>query len=280
MDLWHAVVLSVIQGLTEFLPVSSSGHLVLGARLFGLQNPSLTFSIWVHVGTAFATIVMLREKIYLILSGLFFPKSIEEKKRCFSIAAYVVAASIPAGIVGLALEKKIDAYFSSSLAASVGLIITGCILCLSKSLSTGRSTGDSKPLSTQSSLLGTVTLQKSIAVGVSQAVAIVPGISRSGTTITTGLLSGMSRQDAAEFSFLLSLPAVLGAAFLDVLTAIKTQRPVIEPIALMGAFISFIVGLGALRIVFATIEKGELHKFSYYCWIVGTLGVVLSLLVP
>jgi undecaprenyl-diphosphatase len=90
----------------------------------------------------------------------------------------------------------------------------------------------------------------------------------------------MSRQDAAEFSFLLSLPAVLGAAFLDVLTAIKTQRPVIEPIALMGAFISFIVGLGALRIVFATIEKGELHKFSYYCWIVGTLGVVLSLLVP
>lgn len=278
MNLYQAVILSVIQGLTEFLPVSSSGHLVLGARLFGLPSPGLTFSIWVHVGTAFATIVMLRAKIYSILRGMFFPGSGAERKRSLSLVAYVVAASVPAGIVGLAFDEKIEACFSSTIAASAGLIVTGCILYLSKSLGTLRNTVVSKATVGEDPLFSTVTLQKAMAVGVSQAVAIVPGISRSGTTITTGLLSGMAHKDAAEFSFLLSLPAVLGAVFLDVVKAMELQGPVVEPMSLVGACISFIVGLAALRIVFRTVEKGELHKFSYYCWIVGTLGVILSLL--
>jgi len=221
---------------------------------------------------------MLRTKIYSILRGLFFPGSEVERKRSLSLVAYVIAASIPAGIVGLAFEEKIDACFSSTIAASAGLIVTGCILYLSKSLGTPRSTVASQVPVDEDPLFSTVTLQKAVAVGVSQAVAIIPGISRSGTTITTGLLSGMAHKDAAEFSFLLSLPAVLGAAFLDILKAMKVQGPVVEPISLMGACISFIVGLAALRIVFRTVEKGELHKFSYYCWMVGTLGVILSLL--
>lgn len=277
MDLWQVVVLSIIQGLTEFLPVSSSGHLILGSKLIGLPSPGLTFAIWVHVGTAFATVVMLRKNISWLIKGIFRPTSKQERKRCLILAGYIIAASIPAAIVGILFEDHIDTYFSSSLVASICLIVTGCILQFSKSTPSVKPTSAATKLSTQDFPLDTVTFPKSLIVGVSQAIAIIPGISRSGTTITAGLLTGMSREDSAVFSFLLSLPAVFGAAFLDIMQAVKTQKPVFEPMALLGGTISFGVGMIALAVLFRTIRKGELYKFSHYCWIVGILGVIVSL---
>lgn len=202
----RSVVLGIIQGLTEFLPVSSSGHLILGASLFGLEAPGLSFSIILHVGTALATIIMLRDDIASIFRGLFGPKG-AERSRAFQLVGFTVLASFPAALAGLLAGDVLEnMYFSQQLAA-LGLVGTGLLLVLNRPKESERGV--------PGALLGTVTGGKAFAVGLGQAVAVIPGVSRSGTTIVTAMSSGVSREDAARFSFLLSLPAVFGAALLD-----------------------------------------------------------------
>ncbi len=282
MSVWQAVILSVVQGLTEFLPVSSSGHLTLGAKFLGLPSPGLAFSIWVHLGTAMATIVMLHREIAWLLKGVFTPVLKEDRRRSLAITGYIIAASVPAGAIGLLFEDKIEASFSSGIAASIGLIITGCFLQLSrpKAANGFQSRNTSQGPKARQSALDTVTFPRSMAVGISQAIAVVPGISRSGTTIVSGLLSGMSREDAARFSFLLSLPAVFGAGLLDVRSALAAHVSPISANGLIGAGVSFLTGLFALSFLFKTVRKGELSKFSYYCWAVGVISLSFSLLRP
>ncbi len=276
MNLLQAVILSVIQGFTEFLPVSSSGHLTLGAKFLGLPSPGLSFSIWVHVGTAFATIAMLHREIAWLFKGLFAPETQGDRQRVLTIIGYIIAASVPAAIVGLLFDDLIESSFSSSIVASIGLIVTGCFLQLSKP---GKKAGaDRVRPEYEQQVLATATLPKSLTVGVCQAIAIVPGISRSGITITSAVLSGMSREDAARFSFLLSLPAVLGAGLLDIRSAMVAQVPLISTYSVVGALISFVTGLFALNFVFKTVRKGELWRFSYYCWAVGAFSLILSFL--
>lgn len=278
MNFWQAIILGAVQGFTEFLPVSSSGHLTLGAKFLGLPSPGLTFSIWVHMGTAFATLVMLRSEATWLIKGLFAPESREDRRRSLAIFAYLAAASVPAGVIGLLFEDRIEMSFSSVTVASTGLIITGCILYLSTRAAkvAAGSPGQCSP--TGQLPFETVTFSRSLVAGISQAIAIVPGISRSGMTISSGLVSGMSREDAARFSFLLSLPAVFGAGLLDVRSALVAHVPVVTAHGLIGAGISFLTGILALSFVFKTVRKGELSKFSYYCWAVGILSFVLSLL--
>ncbi|HHT84735.1 MAG: undecaprenyl-diphosphate phosphatase [Bacillota bacterium] len=272
MNWLQAVVLGVIQGLTEFLPVSSSGHLVLGARFVGLPSPGLSFSIWVHIGTAVATVVMLHKDIRWLAKNLFVPETKSNRSRALRIAGYLVAASVPAALVGLLLGDLVESAFSSPLVASAGLIVTGCFLQASRGKARSAH-AQSKP----SHELPTVTFQGAITVGILQAVAVIPGISRSGSTITAGLMSGMSREDAARFSFLLSLPAVFGSALLDISSALRAQAPVVSPYGLLGCFVSFVTGLLALGFVLRSVRQGELWKFSYYCWTVGICFLVLTL---
>jgi|LSQX01.1.fsa_nt_gb undecaprenyl-diphosphatase len=272
MNWLQAAVLGVIQGLTEFLPVSSSGHLVLGASFLGLPSPGLSFSIWVHIGTAAATMVMLRKDIRWLVKGLLAPETKQSRSRALAVAGYLVAGSVPAALVGLFLGDLVESAFSSTLVASVGLILTGCFLRASRG-----KTGLAHAGPGSSCHLPTVTLGRSLMVGLAQALAVMPGISRSGSTMTSGIISGMSREDAARFSFLLSLPAVFGSALLDIRSALRAQAPVVTFLDLTGCFISFITGLMALGFVLRTVRQGELWKFSYYCWAVGTCFLVLTL---
>ncbi|HHY11548.1 MAG TPA: undecaprenyl-diphosphate phosphatase [Firmicutes bacterium] len=279
MNWLQAAVLGIIQGLTEFLPVSSSGHLVLGSRCLGLPSPGLSFSIWVHIGTAVATVVMLHKEIAWLVKSLLAPETYDDRRRALAIAGYIVAASVPAALVGLLLEDLVDSSFSSTMIASAGLIITGCFLQLSRR-KTGPALMERQDRTESPQALTTVTFPRSLVVGVFQAVAIVPGISRSGLTMTSGIMSGMSREDAARFSFLLSLPAVFGSAVLDVRSALAAQVPVVTAHGLIGSAISFLTGLFALGIVFKTVREGELWKFSYYCWAVGICFLALSFARP
>jgi len=269
----QAVLLALIQGLTEFLPVSSSGHLVLGARLLGLVTPGLSFSIWVHAGTGFATVVMLYREISWLVTGLVSPELQGRKYQVLRVILLIVLASVPAGAVGLFFEDTIQSVFSSGLAASLGLLFTGFYL----RFSAGRE-GEGSCRGIE--ILETVDLRGSVLVGLSQAVAIIPGVSRSGTTITTGLLAGMSREDAARFSFLLSLPAVFGALLLDIRAALSSGEPVVTSQGLIGALVSFVAGLVALGWVFRVVRRGELSRFSYYCWALGLAGLTWFLLFP
>ncbi len=282
MSVWQAVILSIVQGLTEFLPVSSSGHLALAAKFLGLPSPGLAFSIWVHIGTAMATIVMLRKEIAWLVKGVFVPALKEDRRRPLAIAGYIIAASVPAAVIGLLFEDKIEASFSSAIVASIGLIITGCFLQFSRPTAANGFQGRNTLQRSKAGefTLGTVTFPRSVAVGISQAIAIVPGISRSGATIISGLLSGMSREDAARFSFLLSLPAVFGAALLDARSALVAHVSPISTNSVLGAGISFVIGLFALRFLLKIVRQGELSKFSYYCWAAGAVSLVLSLLRP
>lgn len=271
MNWLQAAALGIVQGLTEFLPVSSSGHLVLGARFLGLYSPGLSFSIWVHMGTALATVVMLRQDIRWLIKSLVAPETRRERLRALEIAGYLIVASLPAALVGVFLGELVERTFSSPWVASAGLIVTGCVLRAS------RGTTHTAGIQSKGSYdLPTVTLWRTLVVGISQAVAVIPGISRSGTTITSGLVSGMSREDAGRFSFLLSLPAVFGSALLDVRAALNAGLPVVTPHGFVGCLISFATGLIALGFVLKTVRQGELWKFSYYCWAVGICSLILT----
>ncbi len=313
MGLIRSVILGFIQGLTEFLPVSSSGHLILGASLFGLDAPGLSFSIVLHLGTALATIVMLRSEILWLIRGILGPRGVQ-RTRAFQMAGYIVLASVPAALAGILGGDLVDRMFSSEKVAAVGLIITGCLLRLTRSkkdraflpgqitenngFSEHHDLGPDIPSYRRGSGRGgtrlvrpghglekdlglqSVSAKRAFLVGIGQAVAVIPGISRSGITMATGILAGVSREDAARFSFLLSLPAVFGAAFLDLTKAVSAGLPLLSLEDLSGGIAAFIAGVFALATVFRLVKRGELSKFSYYCWFVGAAFLISLLFFP
>lgn len=305
MTMLQAVVQGLIQGFTEFLPVSSSGHLILGSAILGLPVPGLSFSIMLHVGTGFAVLVMLRRELTWILRALLRPDTPDERQRAVRLAAYVVLASIPAALVGILASDLIERSFSSGGVAALGLIVTGFLLKLtswrrpdaeeevelperegrSQEYPSYRPTSDSGRrfrrrrgrggrASRSGGDMPSVSLWRAALVGLSQAVAIVPGISRSGATIASGLLSGISREDAPRFSFLLSIPAVFGAALLDIRAAAASGASILTWQAFVGAATSFVAGLFALSVVFRVVRRGEISAFAYYCWIAGLSSLI------
>lgn len=269
MNALQAAFLGLLQGLSEFLPVSSSGHLVLGAALLGLPAPGLSFSILVHLGTALATVVMLRSEIAHLAGGLL-GRDPARRAEALRVAGLLAAASVPAALVGIFAGDLVDRAFSSPVVASVGLLVTGLVLRLTRTARAPRRPGDRD-------VLATLTTGRGLAVGLAQAVAVVPGVSRSGMTISAGLAVGMSREDAARFSFLLALPAVLGAALLDYRDAVRAGAPMVSAGGLVGAAVAFVSGMLALGIVFRVVRRGELSKFAYYCYLVGGASLVLLL---
>lgn len=262
MTVLEAILFGIVQGVTEFLPVSSSGHLALLHFFFGRTPESLTFDIAVHLGTALSVVVVYRKILSGIIKELLNFVTTGTKSKGSQLAVLVLAGSIPAGLIGVFFKAEIEQLFSNIYVVVFGFIFTGLILFLTRFRQQSGELGQNF-LSYDDNTK--ITLQQAIGVGVSQALAILPGISRSGSTIATGVLSGLSRKDAALFSFLLAVPAISGAGLLE---AFKLQSFTSAQLGVLlaGFITSFVVGYFSLKLLLRFVQKGRVHLFSYYLW--------------
>lgn len=254
MQIWQAALLGVVQGLTEFLPISSSGHLVLGQRLLGLTEPALMFDVAVHVGTLAAVVLVFSGDLWQIVRGLVFSDAQARQGR--RLLWLVVVGSIPTAIIGLLFKDQFESMFSSVAAVGAALLITGCLLMASRlAPPTGRA-------------INRVGAGRALAIGVIQGLAITPGISRSGSTISLALLLGVERSLAARLSFVLSIPAILGALLLQ---ALHLRDAALQPLTpmLVGGAAAAISGWVALKLLLRLVQGGKLYWFAYYCWPLG-----------
>lgn len=266
MDWFQALILGLIQGLTEYLPVSSSGHLAIGQALFGMNDGSdnLMFTVAVHVATVLSTLVILWSEIDWILRGLFKWKMNDETKYVLNI----LVSMIPVGIVGVFFKDQVEAIFGS------GLLVVGCCLLVTALLLVF--SYYAKPRQRER-----ITLRDAFIIGVAQACAVLPGLSRSGSTIATGLLLGNKKERLAQFSFLMVIPPILGEALLDVLKALKGEAVLggIDTLPLCVGFLAaFISGCFACKWMINIVKKGKLVYFGIYCAIVGLVTIACSLL--
>jgi len=272
MELYQGIILGIIQGLTEFLPVSSSGHLVLGQIFFGITESQLPFDISVHMGTLLAVLVVYASDIRAILVSVFgfISKAVSLKPMAhllkedknIQLAGLIVIGSIPTAFIGLILKQFEHILFASEVLVGFMLILTGTILWASKNFYFSKSKKDG------------FSIKKALIIGVGQGLAVIPGISRSGTTIALGMFLGLDRHNAAKFSFLLSIPAILGAQILSIKDMINSGL-VIDPITIYATIASFITGLLALKLLLSLVHSGRFHLFAPYCWLIGSL-VLLS----
>lgn len=264
MDWLQALVLGIVQGLTEYLPVSSSGHLAIGSYLFGIEGEeNLAFTVLVHVATVMSTFVVLWKEIDWILKGLFKFKMNDETKYFLNI----VVSMIPIGIVGVFFKDKVEEIFGS------GLLIVGCCLLLTAALLTF--SYYAKPRQREH-----ISLKDAFIIGLAQACAVLPGLSRSGSTIATGLLLGNKKEKLAQFSFLMVIPPILGEVLLDVLKAAKGEEAFgdISVLPLVVGFIAaFVSGCLACKWMINIVKKGKLLYFGIYCAIAGAVTIVCSL---
>lgn len=258
MTIWDAIILGTVQGLTEFLPVSSSGHLVLTEHFLGIAAGDLSFEVAVHLGTLVAVFAYFRGTIARVLAALVGRSHTDMTvTQGRLLLVQLLMGTIPAAVVGLLWKSEIEALFGESRLAAVFLVVTGVWLLSMRW----------RPIAT-----GRMTWWRALLIGTAQAVAILPGISRSGSTIATGTLIGVHPSQAAEFSFLLSIPAILGASLLSIPDA--AREGVLGAPHIVGALLAGTVGYAALRWVFASIRRGRFSLFGVYCLLVGMAGVV------
>lgn len=264
MDTLQAVLLGLLQGLTEYLPVSSSGHLVIASHLLGVDaDQNLSFTIVVHVATVLSTIVILWREIWWILRGLFEFKMNDATRYAISI----VISMIPIGIVGVFFKDKVEAVFGS------GIFVVGVMLCVTALLLAFAYYA--RPRAKES-----VSYVDALIIGLSQALAVLPGLSRSGTTIATGLLIGNKKETMAQFSFLMVIPPILGEALLDGIklmgdTAETMAVSTISPVALFAGFAAaFLSGCLACKWMINIVRKGKLLWFAIYCGLAGILSLI------
>lgn len=256
MNIWEAIALGILQGLTEFLPVSSSGHLELANHLFGISEPNnLQFTIAVHCATVLSTIVVFWNEIGRIIAGVFKWKLNSETQFVINI----IVSMIPILFVGLFFKDAIEGLFTSNL------LLVGSMLLVTATLLT--LTHFSKPR------VLPITPKRAFIIGIAQSVAVLPGLSRSGSTIATGLLLGVNRDEVAKFSFLMVLVPILGMSFLEV---IGSQNGVeIATSNVIAGFISaFIAGVLACKFMIRIVSRGKLIWFAYYCAIIGISSII------
>ena len=265
MDWFEALILGIIQGLTEYLPVSSSGHLAIGQALFGMQDgeENLMFTVAVHVATVLSTLVIFWFEIAKIFRGLFKFEYNDETKYVLSI----IVSMIPVGIVGVFFKDYVEAIFGS------GLLVVGCCLLITSALLTF--SYYAKPRQKEH-----ISLKDAFIIGLAQAVAVLPGVSRSGSTIATGLLLGNKKEKLAQFSFLMVIPPILGEALLDILKSAKGENVMgsIEALPLtIGFLAAFLSGCLACKWMVNIVKRGKLIYFGIYCAIVGVATIIVSL---
>jgi undecaprenyl-diphosphatase len=279
MSLLRAAVLGVVQGATEFLPISSSGHLVLVPWLLGWPEPGLLFDTLVHWGTLLAVLAYYR-KDFLTLLGAWL-SSVRERRLDGDpqrrLAWLLLIGSVPAGLAGLLLQDFFENLFGQPPAAATLLLITGLLLAASEYWRHKQHSGAPRHAESRTPLASAARLSIGAAlfVGLAQALAIAPGISRSGATIAAGLLVGLSRPEAARFSFLLATPAILGAGLLQLadLAGGNVSAPWISVVA--GFLAAAVVGYLAIRFLLDYLQRHALYIFAVYCWLAGAVGLIV-----
>jgi len=262
MSLSHAIFLGIVQGLTEFLPISSSGHLVFFQSLFGMKEPQLFFDVMLHFGTLLAVVIYFRRDIGGIIRGIGSTvtgkRKNEEGIRLFFL---IFIASIPTGLMGFLLKDWFESLFSRPGIVGGMLLITGSILWLTRWVKR------------EDRRLDKMRWIDAILIGVAQGIAIIPGISRSGATISMGLFCGLNRELAGRFSFLLSIPAILGAMFLELWKV--SSMPELQAVSI-GTAMAFLAGFLSLAFLMKVIQMGKIYNFSYYCWGIGVVMIFLA----
>lgn len=267
MSWWEALILGIIQGLTEFLPVSSSGHLEIGQALLGTAGEeNLTFAIVVHTATVLSTLVILWHEVAQLFRGTFTTLKWNTEK---DYVAKIFVSMIPVFIVGMFFKDQVEAFFGNGLLlVGICLIITAILLWLSEFLTKRMNTTGHE-----------ITYRDAIIIGCAQAVAVLPGLSRSGTTIATGLLCGVKKESVAQFSFLMVLIPILGEAFLDLLKLIGGEMTIsIDRLPLVVGFVAaFLTGCFACRFMINIVRRQKLIYFAIYCLCVGIFAIVYGL---
>ncbi len=276
MDWLQALLLGVVQGLTEFLPVSSSGHLMIVRELLGVDGEGfLDFTVTVHLATVLSTVIVFWKPICRLLSGLFRFKYNDETDYVFKI----VVSMVPIAVVGLLFKDKVEALFSDSLfTVAVCLVITAVLLYLSDI--SGRTAVRCNETISTNKVRNGISYWQALAVGLGQAAAVAPGLSRSGTTIATGLLCGVRREVMAQFSFLMVLVPIIGEQFLDLLKSLTGDAVLgggLSPVCLVVGFLAaFLSGLLACKVMIALVKKARLTWFALYCLVVSLLLLIFA----
>ena len=270
MNWLQALVLGLVQGLTEFLPVSSSGHLAIGREILGVEaSEDLVFEVAVHTATVLATIVVFRKEILKLLQGLFKFKYNDETDYILKICV----SMIPVFIVGVFFKDYVESLFSSLLVVGVALLVTALLLYFSDKAAGRKVSATDKP--EQRNGIG---FRQAFIVGLGQALAVIPGLSRSGTTISTGLLCGVKREVVAQFSFLMVLVPILGEAFLDLVGGDMAASSVGATSLVIGFLAAFFSGLFACKVMISLVKRAKLKWFALYCAVVGLCVIVFTLL--
>ena len=271
MEIWKAIVVGIVQGLAEFLPISSSGHIVLTQFALGIQESGILFEVVLHVGTLLSVLVYFRKKLWDLTKSLWTREMVEERKWIFLLGVAtvpaVIAKLLPVGVMTdpktgekttRSLSDVFEVAYENPVLVSGLLLVTGALLLAPKVIKS-----KDRELSWWGALI----------MGVGQAFAILPGISRSGSTITAGLLGGVEPKKAAEFAFLMSIPAIAGAVVVKKDAFAEMSDASVTPYAL-GALASFLVGLFAVFVVMEAVRRGKFAHFAYYCFAAGIVGMI------
>lgn len=257
MDTLQAVLLGIVQGLTEFLPVSSSGHLQIAKELLGVEiGNNITFDVMLHAATVCSTIVVLWRELWRLLQGLFSRRFNEEQAYILKI----VISMVPAGIVGVLFSEQIEALFSSLGFVGAMLLLTALLLAFAYY---------AKPRQKEK-----ISYRDALLIGVAQAAATMPGLSRSGTTIATGLLLGNRKENVAYFSFLMVIPVILGKMLLDILSGEMAALDVPAGVLVGGFLAAFVTGTLACKFMIEIVKRGKLIWFAAYCAAAGAVSLI------
>lgn len=267
MSWWEAILLGLVQGLTEFLPVSSSGHLVLGQHVLGIEEAGITFEVFVHFGTVLSILTVYGRDVLDLLqeagSALAAPSGIPERyaqNDTFRLGVFILITLIPTGTVYVLFKEPLEAAFGDPRLASGMLFVTGILLLLT--LLRPNPKGALSPL-------------KAFFVGVAQSAAMIPGISRSGSTICVALYQNVKPEQAANFSFLMLLPVVIGATLIKGFELVSQDTAMEWIPLLLGTVIAYASGVVAIKLMIDFVKRGNLQYFAYYCFLVGGLGLWL-----
>ncbi len=263
MSWLEALILGLVQGLTEFLPVSSSGHLAIGRELLGVEaSGDLVFEVTVHAATVLSTV--FRKEILRLLQGIFKFKMNDETDYILKI----IVSMIPVFVVGMFFKDYVEDLFASMTVVGLALLVTALLLFFSGFAS--------KKAQAENSARNGISFWQAFAVGIGQALAVIPGLSRSGTTISTGLICGVKREVMAQFSFLMVLVPILGEAFLDLVGGEMAASSIGALPLIIGFVSAFISGLFACKVMIALVRKARLSWFALYCAIVGILVLIFA----
>ncbi|AZO95488.1 undecaprenyl-diphosphate phosphatase [Halocella sp. SP3-1] len=256
MNLINVVIIGIVQGITEFLPISSSGHLVILQNLFGINEGQLTLDIFLHIGTVIPILIIYWQEVKDILL-------LKKEKRRLSYL--IIVGIIPTGLMGFFLKDFFTGLFSSVLNVGFMLLITGLFLYLVEKFAVSRKG------------LADMKEHNAVIIGIAQGLAIIPGISRSGTTITASIFQSFDRESAAKYSFLVSIPVILGAGMLELKELLDNGFAGTNWVLIItGAVVTAVTGYLAIKYLLHVLKKGSLMVFAYYCWILGVLIIILA----